>query len=471
MTPSATTPIRLLFLIAVAIFASGFSVLCSLYSWKFLFLLALVLPVLLIIALIVVKPLYGVCVLIVASGLDTMLALSLGSGAMKVTRILFFFVIGAFVLKHWLWKRSFTRVPGSLWIWAFLGYAALSLIWLPVRYDGLVQLGRLTGNVLLIYITASAIRSRCDLKVLMFAFAICGIVPAMIQLVNVLRGGFQIAVFTAAFGGLERQAGIFSHPNYLALFLLTPLIVVVSILLHGRVKRRTVIGLTLVMFLYIGAIITTFLRASWMAMGVVITVLFVFARNKTIASRLLLVGILGLFVLAISTPLVGFAVDRGLSFLSAGSDKAVGIRTQMIEQATPILWESGFIGVGWQGFHSAYRTRISYGSTARYETPSTFIPHNLILRFIVELGLTGLILYAGFLYKNTRIAVLWLTRLPPGSAEHTALLAMVMSLLSLYIVFMADPTIFMNNHWILFGGIAAVPAVSAQATVRLLHDE
>jgi O-antigen ligase len=283
---------------------------------------------------------------------------------------------------------------------AFVGWAALTLVWAPQTSPGITALSRYVPNMLLLPIAYTALRRQRDLKLVLAAIVLGAIIAA----------GFGI-VQPRDPSAIEstRATGTIGDPNELAAALLVGLALGAGFALaRGRSPVLRLGGL-LAIPLCAAGIFLSLSRGGLVALGALLVVGTVSAGRWRMAVTAILVAVVAggalYFTQVASLP----ARERVLT-ANGGSGRSdlwtVGLR---IVQAHPL----GGVGVG--NFQTASPNYVLRpGAIKRADlifSPAPKVAHNTYLQVLAEMGVPGLLLFLAVilvcLYCALRAARIW----------------------------------------------------------------
>lgn len=292
-------------------------------------------------------------------------------------------------------------VQTSLGLTAYLAFAALSLF---VAQDAILSLFELCliFQIYLVYVyVANFVRTREDVLFVVTLLLIgCALESSIIIGLNVTGvpsslawlSGSHIHIATDVREGVSRIGGTVGSPTDAAAYLSLLLAPAVALLLT---KLRSAYKCLAAVVLGLGgaALILTFGRGGWIAFGLSITMVFLFAwrrRSLPLAVPAAVIVILALLYLpfqgAISDRL--FGDDRG----SAES------RITLMNLAFRIIEDNPVLGVGSNNFSVVMNRYL----TSEFRRGFLYVVHNKYLLVWSEMGLGGLVAYLVFLLGTLR---------------------------------------------------------------------
>jgi O-antigen ligase len=281
---------------------------------------------------------------------------------------------------------------------AWLLLPKVGIHYLPQPSTELLSWLRL-GSVLVAFMLAAwTVRDARRLRQLVAATLVSAVAPVAIALKQLATG--QLIV-RAGFKAIE---GPFTHPNYLAFYLVVILTLgLVAFLETDRVSVRLALGALLAASLL--CLFETYTRSAWIGFSGVVLLLGVLRYRA-----LFVAGAVALVVAVFAFPASVHKVEQRFGDLSSqsasASDNSWAWRTAQWRRMLPYGYERPLTG---QGFGSYSRLTVKEFGTQdpRHPTiadkrhPGTsqlgFAAHNDYVRAIVETGVPGLMLWVLFL--------------------------------------------------------------------------
>ncbi len=211
--------------------------------------------------------------------------------------------------------------------------------------------------------------------------------------ISSILGLRQLAAWdlTYQFNGMPRIPGGHGYPNGLAMFLV---LCILAVLLYSTWSTAvgsgmfTIAGLGTLLLL----LVFTFSRTGWIALMVCLLIGWVML-GKRLAWTLLLCSFgLGL----ISNYLLPIVVAR------FQPDSAYDMRFTLIRIGLDLFWDAPLLGHGVGTFQVMSRDFLGT-IVERYGVPLGLVPHNDIIRFLVEGGMVGLLAYAVLVVQGLRL--------------------------------------------------------------------
>jgi putative inorganic carbon (hco3(-)) transporter len=276
---------------------------------------------------------------------------------------------------------------------------------------------------LLALLYANGVENEAQLRRLLVALAVTGVLLSAVGLAQYFVPGFDLGSIRDVLraGGavsFSRVGAFFFDPNYFAglLSALTPMCL--AFLVHARSRRAAVAwglaaaatGLTLIL---------TFSRGGWVggAVGLVVVVVTAPRRRRAwMAGALVAIAL----VAAVSAPAT--IVSRFTSISNVETDVSVATRYYMTASMQDMIAARPVFGTGLGAFDKAYPS---------FRRPGTSFdivkPHQIPLAFIAETGVAGAI--AEIILVGGLIAIYWRKRPEGWDVLEAAVLVGVVTLL------------------------------------------
>lgn len=362
------------------------------------------------VALVFWEPLIGLCFmtfLIPVEGVYT-----LAGGWIAVTRAFGGLTFASLLFRAQLREGLLRFDPRSGWILLFAGWIALSSLWANEKTPALV-LAQTTVQLALFWVLLRAVlRSPDELRWVSFYF------------IGGIALGILVSALMPRWGLAPRLVYSTGNPNHLARDIAIGLI-----LLAYYAPAARPIGKALAVaaggFLVLGLVLTQS-RSGWLSAAVPLAIYGLFSKKGTPLIMVLVMGGVAslLFSMHLLTAHLGVAASdielRGESIVDAGT-----IRSSRVD-----IWRAGIIlgsrhpiiGVGAGSFVESVPEAIA--EMQSYTAMRDIEAHNTYITAFAELGIVGLILLLGILWKCTR----FIAR-QPYSPEKIVALSLLVSVL------------------------------------------
>ena len=221
-----------------------------------------------------------------------------------------------------------------------------------------------------------------------------GIVALMVCAVTSgLMGLWQLATWdlTYQFNGMPRIPGGHGYPNSFAMFLVLCIMASLLVTSRSRVAGRSTLSLATLGPLFV-LLLFTFSRTGWIVLLVCVVTCWLMLGKRLVSMLLLWSLFLGL----LSSYLVPIVVNR------FQPDSSFYQRFVLARIGWDLFKEAPVMGHGVGSFQVMSREFLGT-VVERYGVPLGLVPHNDVIRFMVEGGLVGLALYLGALARCARI--------------------------------------------------------------------
>ncbi|MBN1482210.1 O-antigen ligase domain-containing protein [candidate division KSB1 bacterium] len=285
-------------------------------------------------------------------------------------------------------------VPALLYIEA----AALTLLWAPRLDLAIMEVFRMIKVCALYFILLNHLRDERDLRLAMWALIATVAFESMIAGLQIVKGGLLGLEFLGEApadpdgdASLWRVMGTLGHPNKLATFIESLLLLCVGAFLIEKKKWLKIASLSIT-GLGLVTLIMTGTRGAWVGfVAAFITFLFFAVRNKHIDIKLILKPaiIVVLLMLMIGLSFSGMLTERifGDDYGSAES------RIPMFQIAFNIISAHPVGGVGINNYQVNMREYNDSVRAMRYTT----IPRPVHNMYLLVMGETGLIGFAAMM--------------------------------------------------------------------------
>jgi O-antigen ligase len=344
--------------------------------------------------------------------------------------------------------------PGlSFILAAFLGWAAISVVWATDPDETKSSVVRLALVVVLFLVVHSAVRTPRDLRLLAWAF---------------VTGTFLTTVYGLVFGLYNegRFTGGLSDANFLAAAVVASL-AMCGFMLSSERRARARIVLVIFAGLDAVALVLTQSRGGLIALAVVLAVACLLAgrlRGRAIALTLVVVAV-GVGYYAVLAPAT--VRERATSIsaeASAGRADAWRIAIEMAE-------DHPLIGVGLNNFpvvqseYVAGSVNLVYGQLFRELSVAA---HNTYLQILSELGVVGLALLLAVALLTMFVAIGSLRQLSAYRDPETDRLVrgLIVAAVGLLMSFAFLSGQYEKQLWLVLGVLAAIPSVVEAAAAR-----
>ena len=289
---------------------------------------------------------------------------------------------------------------GLLPLAGVFGAAAVSVLGSTDKLFAAFDLFALGTSILIFIYTASEIRERRELRLVLGLLIFSAAFQGAIALAQYLAGStlgldfFGAAKKLYGYAGLEvvsRVGGLIGHPNNLALFFDLMLPLSLS-LLFCPMRGGTRFFLAVAVFLQLAGLSVTFSRGGIIGSGLGVLALVVFHGARRFGLiRAFFMTMAGAVLLAAFLAVVPNPIEKGLT----RTERTIPGRLLLTEIALTMIRHHPLFGVGLNNFTHASR---QYDFTREQVVSAWNSPvHNLFLFIAGEIGLVGLICFVVFL--------------------------------------------------------------------------
>lgn len=276
----------------------------------------------------------------------------------------------------------------------FLEIAVLSMLWAPRLDLAFMEVFRMLKFTLFFFILINHIRDEDDLRLVVWAFIAAVAFQGLISTLQMIRGGRLGLDFLGEAPPdpdgkttIWRVMGTLGHPNRLATFLETLLVLPVGMFMieKRRMSRLLCIGS---FALGIVALIMTGTRGAWIGFSVAVLLFVIYSlRNPHLNAKAIVKPMIIVFaVLAVAAAFLSDMLEQRLMGEDYGSAAS---RIPMIKIALNIIAANPIGGVGINNYQVNMRSYNDAIESVRYVTIARPV-HNMYLLVAGETGLIGL---------------------------------------------------------------------------------
>lgn len=329
------------------------------------------------------------------------------------------------LLLAWLGRRIVLEGrPPPLTNLDAMAFAYLAFIWLrsigtPQGILSIGTAGSYSLSVLAFYAASHALTDRSDLRVALraslavlmvtLAFVVAQAVTHNPLLLPGAKGdaeGVNVSLGGAA--DIFRPAGLMTHPNTLAHYLVIVLPIAAAYVLMGpRRLSRSIWLAALIAGLGAGvALLTTLSRGGWAAgLLAIVVVVVIFARRRVLSRKqlglLCVAAVIGAGALLAANPNI-------ILRLTAPDSRSLESRVLLAEMAKTIIQANPWFGVGFGEFNRAayqYSAPLYANVSTEYQMQlHQLVVHNHFLLFGAELGIPAILFFIYLLWRFARQA-------------------------------------------------------------------
>lgn len=280
------------------------------------------------------------------------------------------------------------------WVLLFLGLIFFSIIYTPEREQALFYSIRFCVLSLMTFMIYNLINSEKELLRICWIIVGVSVIIAILNLIETYNNPEIIALNYVNQGKtIIRGSGLESDPNIFASNHFVPIMLLVSF--FGKAKRfYTRLFLFSITGLLLASVLLTYSRSAWIAVAV--GVLIVISYNKKYS--FIVWGIITfaiIFMVSNTVQELSLSLLNRLENIFAGSkDDSSNIRMLLAMGSIYMLFDSYLLGVGFQGFSSAFQNYYT-----PQETIGIYEPHNEFYTVYAELGIIGFIIFCTIIYS------------------------------------------------------------------------
>jgi O-antigen ligase len=199
----------------------------------------------------------------------------------------------------------------------------------------------------------------------------------------------------------NRVIGIFGYsPNYVALFLVPIIILILSIIISNFDKKKleNAVILGIVALINIYALYLSGSRGGELAvLGGTIVFLMLHYRDKINKKPILKISIYLVLLLAIIGAIWFFRPN--FDTISGRVASSNNVRWQIWTESVNLVAKHPVLGIGLGNFQNSFADSTkNIANFPEYITPEALTPHNIFLMFYITTGLLGIIAFAWLIY-------------------------------------------------------------------------
>jgi putative inorganic carbon (hco3(-)) transporter len=319
----------------------------------------------------------------------------------------------------------------------------------------LQELLRFFDLSILAFIAYVSVKTAHDFRTILAAIMISSVLP-------ILFGFYQYAFgigLTDENVALPRIFGTFSHPNVYSLYLFT-LIACASIFLIAYAKNQRERLLSSFIIAAAGiALFLTFARVAWVALALFIFLLSLF-RYRALLLPLILI------------PLILFAASdtfrsRITESFNPTPDSSIVWRTTLWNDVTSYARQKNLTTFG-----SGFDTFPTLSESLRGDSFGPNEPHNDFVKFFVEGGIIGSIIFAMYLFALLLIMIRRFLQTTQKSATQNAYGILILLFIALEFSAITD-NVFKNTpvQWLFFITLGALLALSENEKASAINQQ
>jgi len=312
----------------------------------------------------------------------------------SILGILIIFWAGYIFLKE---KINLKKIPLILpWI-LFLVFALFSFSYSVSKMDSLKMFLKLIDFYLIYvisyyYFTKYKTKKHYFIKTVFLAY----LLPCVL-------GIYQI-IAEAGFIGpeqLNRIKGTYSHPNIFSFNLLLLFIIFIINYLHinnTEKKKKSLFFLVIIGVL----ILYTLTRSAWIGLIIlIVSLIFIYKRKYIVKYLLLIISLFFIFIIITNYTSLKYFDWTDITFIKRGLTSNTFVsswewRLNTWSEMSTYVYQSPIIGFGLDTYRFLREKQVY----SIYEDP--YYAHNDYLKFLIELGIIGLLLYLNLIFQVLR---------------------------------------------------------------------
>lgn len=311
----------------------------------------------------------------------------------------------------------------------FFGLIFLSIIYTPEREEALFSVFRFMALIMMTYVIYNTINTSNQLMTISYIIIGVSLLLALYNIFQIYMNP-EIAAFNYANQGMKlmRSTGGDLDPNIFASNYFFPILFLVAFFSTEKSFFRRLILFGMIGVLTI-SVLLTYSRSSWVSIGIATLVVIYYTKNARILIYFFVAFLLA-FTISDSIRQLTFSfLERFTEIFAGASDDSSKFRILLAVTAVYIILDSYLMGVGFQGFSTAFKT---------YHPPETtlgiFQPHNQFYAVFAELGIFGFLLFCSILYIIGKTGVHAIRKAPENTIEKIISVSLFATFIA-YLVF------------------------------------
>ncbi len=374
----------------------------------------------------------------------------------------------AAVILHMMQVNRRIRIPRHLiWFLPFLAFTAISSFYSHDVARATFFLIRLCLLWTFALLVANVVESRRHLAILLVVMAGTAAVVstlAHMQTLNALTLA-GVAAFQKAgpdSGGV-RAISTFWDANHMGGFLTVLTVFLVAFVADVKTRWSLRMATLVVVFLAFGAILLSFSRSAWLALGLSMLLFTRFSDMRKGLKGFYVVGVLGVGYLTFFTPYGRDLFTRLSSIANLGEDYSGNFRLYLAISGLE-MWANGLNWIWGAGFQSFGRLIGEHwyfkASNDMIFHSGVHLSHTLWITLLAEGGLIAITLFILFMRSVLREASCLLSRRETGVFRAVAVACWVLMVVKLADFFL-NPSIYDNQFWMTLGLLGALSSIES----------
>lgn len=309
-----------------------------------------------------------------------------------------------FVLRQILLQKYTLEVYGlEVYYLLLFGIIFFSILYTPEREQALFLSFRMIILFLMTYLIYNVINTEKELRMIGYIIIAAALIVAMQSLLQFYINP-EIAAFNYANQGekLLRGEGTESDPNIFASNLIPAIMLLGAYFGHLVSVSKRIFAFTILGLLF-AAVLLTYSRSSWVAIAIGLILIMGIQKKFGLLFYLFIAFFVTFLVSETVQRLTFSVITRFIDIFAGETDDSSRYRIVLAKTAILMILDTYLLGVGYQGFSSAFK---DYHPPQ--ETAGIFEPHNEFYSVFAELGIIGFILFLMILwniFKKAKISL------------------------------------------------------------------
>jgi O-antigen ligase len=332
----------------------------------------------------------------------------------------------------------------------FLAVIFFSIIYTPDREEALLYAFRFMALLLMTYLIYNSVESVSQIKWIAYTVIL---VAAFIALQNLFQiyANPEIAAYNytrQGGGNLLRTTSEDLDPNIFAINFALPLMLLITFFSQSDDLKKRLFSFGLIL-LIVGSVLLTYSRSSWVSIGVGVLVIILLVKRYHFLAYMGVIFVIAFTASGAVQQLTMSFLERLMDIFAGSTEDSSKFRILLAKTAVLIILDSYMMGVGFQGFSSAFQ---SYHPSET--TIGIFEPHNQYYAVFAELGIIGFIIFLFILYKIGKCSYLNIKLTEKNTMER----ALAVSLFATFVTYVTFYNFLggMLHDSILFGVIGLI---------------
>lgn len=277
----------------------------------------------------------------------------------------------------------------------FLAVIFFSIIYTPDKEEALLYVFRFIALLMMTYLIYNSVDTTEQIKWIAYTAIIVGFLVSVQNLLQIYANP-EIAAYNytrQGSGNLLRTTGEGLDPNIFAMNFTFPLMLLIAFFSQTDKLKERLVLFGLILFI-IGSVLLTYSRSSWVSIGVGSLIVILFLKRYHFLAYMGIVFVIAFSASSTIQQLTMSFVERLMDIFAGSTEDSSKFRILLAKTAVLIILDSYLMGIGFQGFSTAFQ---------KYHPPETTIgiyePHNQYYAVFAELGIIGFFLFLFILYR------------------------------------------------------------------------